>query len=63
MPGSRKSETTVLLPILIDFINMMNSKDSNYSFVFHATDENKENIVDYIKNKNLKILMSFQMKA
>ena len=54
MPGSRKSETTVLLPILIDFINMMNSKDSNYSFVFHATDENKENIVDYIKDKNLK---------
>ena len=54
MPGSRKSETTVLLPILIDFINMMNSKDSNYSSVFHATDENKENIVDYIKDKNLK---------
>ena len=54
MPGSRKSETTVLLPILIDFINMMTSKDSNYSFVFHATDENKENIVDYIKDKNLK---------
>ncbi len=54
MPGSRKSETTVLLPILTDFINMMASKDSNYSFVFHATDENKENIVDYIKDKNLK---------
>ena len=54
MPGSRKSETTVLLPILIDFINMMSSKDFNYSFVFHATDENKENIVDYIKDKNLK---------
>ena len=54
MPGSRKSETSVLLPILIDFINMMNSKDPNYSFVFHATDENKDHIIDYIKNKNLK---------
>ena len=54
MPGSRKSETTVLLPILIDFINMMNSKDSNYSFVFHATDENKDHLVDFIKNKDLK---------
>ena len=54
MPGSRKSETSVLLPILIDFINMMNSKDSNYSFVFHATDENKDHLVDYIKDKNLK---------
>ncbi len=54
MPGSRKSETTVLLPILIDFINMMSNKDSNYSFVFHATEENKKNIIDYIKDKNLK---------
>ncbi len=54
MPGSRKSETSVLLPILIDFINMMNSNESNYSFVFHATDENKDHLVDFIKNKDLK---------
>jgi len=54
MPGSRKSEISILLPILIDFIIMMNRKDSNYSFVFHATDENKDFIVDYAKNKNLK---------
>ena len=54
MPGSRKSETSVLLPILIDFINMMNSKDSNYSFVIHATDENKDHIINFIKNKDLK---------
>ncbi len=54
MPGSRKSETSVLVPILIDFINMMNSNESNYSFVFHATDENKDHLVDFIKNKDLK---------
>ena len=54
MPGSRKSETNVLVPILIDFINMMNSKNSYYSFVFHATDENKDHLVDFIKNKDLK---------
>ena len=54
MPGSRKSETSVLVPILIDFINMMNSKNSYYSFVFHATDENKDHLVDFIKNKDLK---------
>ena len=53
-PGSRKSETGVLLPILIDFINMMNSKDSNYGFIFHATDENKDHIIEYVKDKNLK---------
>ena len=54
MPGSRKSETSVLVPILIDFINMMNSKNSNYNFVFHATDENKDHLADFIKNKDLK---------
>ena len=53
-PGSRKTETSVLLPILIDFVNMMNNKDSNYNFIFHATDENKHHIIEYTKDKNLK---------
>ena len=53
-PGSRKSETNVLLPILIDFIKLMNTKDNSYSFVFHATDENKEFIINNIKRSNLK---------
>ena len=51
-PGSRKSETNVLLPILFDFIKLMNKKNPNYSFFFHATDENKEFIIDKIKNTN-----------
>jgi len=51
-PGSRKSETNVLLPILFDFIKLMNKKNPNYSFFFHATDENKEFIIDNIKNIN-----------
>ena len=51
-PGSRKSETNVLLPILLDFIKLMNKKNLDYSFVFHATDENKEFIIDKIKNTN-----------
>ncbi len=51
--GSRNSETNVLLPILVQFIILMNKKDLNYNFVFHATDENKEQIIDYIKIKNI----------
>ena len=51
--GSRNSETNVLLPILVQFIIMMNKKDHNYNFVFHATDENKEQIINYIKVKNI----------
>ena len=51
--GSRKSETNVLLPILVDFINMMNKQDANYNFVFHATEENKEQIINFIRIKNI----------
>ena len=52
--GSRSSEVNLLLPILIDFINMMNKKFDNFTFVFHATDENKSLISDKVKNTNLK---------
>jgi lipid-A-disaccharide synthase len=52
-PGSRKSETNVLLPILLDFVKLMNKKDITYSFVFHATDENKEFIINHVKKTDL----------
>ena len=51
--GSRSSETSILLPILIDFIKLMNDKYSDYLFVFHATDENKNYINDNIKSTKL----------
>ncbi|WP_435162278.1 lipid-A-disaccharide synthase [Candidatus Pelagibacter bacterium nBUS_25] len=52
-PGSRKSETNLLLPILLDFINLMNKKNDTYSYVFHATDENKEFIISHVKKTDL----------
>jgi len=51
--GSRSSETSILLPILIDFIKLMNNKFSDYLFVFHTTEENKNYIYDNIKITNL----------
>ena len=51
--GSRSSEVNLLLPILIDFINLMNTKFDNLTFVFHATDENKNLINVEINNTNL----------
>jgi len=51
--GSRSSETSILLPILIDFINLMNDKFNDYLFVFHATKENKNFINDKIKSSNI----------
>ena len=51
--GSRLSETSILLPILVDFIKLMNDKFNDYLFVFHATEENKSYINDNIKITNL----------
>ena len=53
-PGSRDSEINVLLPILSDFIILMNEKSDNYFFIFHATDKNKETLVNFLKNSSLK---------
>jgi lipid-A-disaccharide synthase len=50
--GSRSSEVNILLPILIDFIIMMNKKFDNLIFVFHATEKNKNSIIESIKIKN-----------
>jgi lipid-A-disaccharide synthase len=51
--GSRNSETNVLLPILSDFIKLMNEKSDNYIFIFHATNKNKETIDNFLKNSSL----------
>jgi lipid-A-disaccharide synthase len=52
--GSRSSEVNLLLPILIDFIQMMNAKFDKFTFIFHATDENKNLIKEKINNTNVK---------
>ena len=52
-PGSRDSEINVLLPILFDFIKLMNKKFNNYIFIFHATEKNRETIVNFLKNSSI----------
>jgi lipid-A-disaccharide synthase len=63
--GSRSSEVNILLPILINFINLMNEKFNDYLFVFHATEENRHLInkklqtfnfqnVEVISDENIK---------
>ena len=52
-PGSRSSEINVLLPILTDFIKLMNEKYKDYFFVFHSTQENKNIINKKLKKNNL----------
>ena len=50
--GSRISETNILLPILLDFIKLMNERFNQYYFIFHSTDSNKDLIKDEIKKNN-----------
>ena len=51
--GSRSSEINLLLPILINFINIMNKNYNNYLFVFHTTEESKKLINEKINSSNL----------
>ena len=51
--GSRDSETNVLLPILSDFIELMNKKFNNFIYIFHTTSENKNLIKNFLKKKSL----------
>jgi len=52
-PGSRKSELKVLLPILLDFIKLMNKNEKNYKYVIHTTDQNKVSIIDQLKTSTI----------
>ena len=50
--GSRISEISILLPILLDFIKLMNERFNQYYFIFHSTDSNKDLIKDELKKNN-----------
>ena len=52
-PGSRNSEVDTLMPILIKFISMMNQKFDNYDFFFHATNENKTIITEFLDKEKI----------
>ena len=53
-PGSRQSEVDIHLPILIDFIKMMNKKHNDIFYVFHSTAEFNKLIQNKLVNENLK---------
>ena len=52
-PGSRISEITTLMPILIDFINLMNKEYEDIKFIFHSNEIHKKIVFDYLKNNDL----------
>ncbi len=52
-PGSRKSEVDALMPVLTEFIELMNKNYEDFIFIFHATKEHANLIQSYIKVKNI----------
>ena len=51
--GSRKSEIIVLMPILLDFIKLMNEKYTDMVYVFHSTKEYSQLLQSFISKSNL----------
>ena len=52
-PGSRKSEIKVLMPILLEFIKLMDNKYKDLRYIFHSTKTYNNLIQSHIKSKDL----------
>jgi len=53
-PGSRLSEIITLMPILINFISLVQKEDNNFLFIFHSTIELKTTLKKYLSNSSIK---------
>ncbi len=52
-PGSRKSEIQKLMPVLINFIKLMNQKYIDFKYVFHTTYNLRSNIEETLKKSEI----------
>tara|TARA_B100000212_G_scaffold320028_1_gene277593 strand:+ start:1236 stop:2366 length:1131 start_codon:yes stop_codon:yes gene_type:complete len=48
-PGSRVSEIEILMPILLNFIKLMNKKYDDFLYVFHSTETIRPKVEKYLK--------------
>ena len=53
-PGSRISEINILMPILLEFIELMNKSYEDFVFIFHSTKEHLDTIKYFLNSKNIK---------
>jgi lipid-A-disaccharide synthase len=64
--GSRVSEINVLMPILLNFIKLMEKKYNDITYVFHSTKDHNQLIQSYIKNvdsNNCEVISDDRFKA
>ncbi len=65
-PGSRMSEISVLLPILFEFVKLMNEKYKDMLFIFHTTTEHTElikNLLSKERFKNYDVICDEKIKS
>ena len=53
-PGSRISEIDTLMPILLDFIELMNKDNQDFIYIFHSTKQYSHLIRNFIEAKGIK---------
>jgi len=65
-PGSRMSEINVLLPILLEFVKLMNVKYTDIFFIFHSTTEYSRLIQNLLSKegfKNCEVISDEKIKS
>ena len=65
-PGSRLSEISVLIPILFEFIKLMNEKYTDMFFIFHSTSEHNQLINNFLLEegfKNCEVISDEKIKS
>ena len=65
-PGSRLSEISVLIPILFEFIKLMNEKYTDMFFIFHSTSEHSQLINNFLLEegfKNCQVISDEKIKS
>ena len=65
-PGSRMSEINVLLPILLEFVKLMNEKYTDIFFIFHSTTEHSQLIKNLLSKEgfeNCEVISDKKIKA
>ena len=65
-PGSRMSEINVLIPILFEFVKLMNEKYTDIFFIFHSTTEHSRLIQNFLSKegfKNCEVISNEKIKS
>jgi len=65
-PGSRMSEINVLIPILFEFVKLMNEKYTDIFFIFHSITEHSRSIQNLLSKegfKNCEVISDEKIKS